>query len=57
MSLLKSALKGLAVLAALSGTQAQDLITDDAYFYGLSPPVYPSRMYSMGLTTCHHLFT
>jgi beta-glucosidase len=47
---------GLAGLAALrrgddgtgssfgsNGVGDGDVITDDSYFYGLSPPVYPSR--------------
>jgi hypothetical protein len=27
------------------GTSAQNLITSDSYFYGQSPPVYPSRRF------------
>ena len=28
---------------------AEDVITSDAYFYGESPPVYPSRTYWLDL--------
>lgn len=35
-------LSGLAGLAALRGTKAADVITEDSYFYGQSPPSYPS---------------
>lgn len=38
---------GLAVLAGLGAAQAQDVIEDDTYFYGLSPAVYPSRTLSL----------
>lgn len=37
---------GLAVAAAAS----DKVITNDTYFYGQSPPVYPSRM----LSPCPH---
>lgn len=34
---------GLMGLLALGQTaKAQDIITDDTYFYGQSPPIYPS---------------
>ncbi|EFX04489.1 beta-glucosidase [Grosmannia clavigera kw1407] len=33
---------GLAVLAGLGASQASTLIEEDSYFYGLSPPVYPT---------------
>ncbi|KAL4936770.1 putative beta-glucosidase M [Aspergillus oleicola] len=33
---------GLLLGLALGSVVAQDVITDDTYFYGLSPPVYPS---------------
>jgi beta-glucosidase len=42
-------LAGLAALPKQSGSWVGqdgddgDVITDDAYFYGQSPPVYPSR--------------
>ena len=29
--------------AVASTTLAQDVITEDSYFYGLSEPVYPTR--------------
>jgi len=35
----------LIAAALLSGSGAQN-ITSDTYFYGDSPPVYPSRVYS-----------
>jgi hypothetical protein len=35
----------LASLSMLSGTQAQN-IASDTYFYGQSPPFYPSRTVS-----------
>ncbi|KAH8202780.1 hypothetical protein TruAng_003051 [Truncatella angustata] len=34
-------------LPAAQHAEAQDVITDDAAFYGKSPPVYPSRTYRM----------
>ncbi|KOS23041.1 putative beta-glucosidase M [Escovopsis weberi] len=37
MKLLRLAIAGL-----VGGVAAQDVITDDTYFYGQSPPVYPS---------------
>jgi hypothetical protein len=42
---------GLAVLAALPHANGQTAgeITSDSYFYGDSPPVYPSRMPSSTL--------
>ncbi len=40
-------LAALAVLSAAGGGRllaaAQSVITDDTSFYGMSPPVYPSR--------------
>ncbi|POR33093.1 Beta-glucosidase [Tolypocladium paradoxum] len=33
---------GMAVLAALPAAQAQEVITEDSYFFGQSPPVFPS---------------
>ena len=34
-------------LAIHHGVSAQANITDDTYFYGQSPPVYPSRKFSL----------
>jgi len=46
-------LSGLAALQKSGGKQAVNaggdtdgVITDDVYFYGLSPPVYPSRKFN-----------
>lgn len=33
---------GVALLTALATVQAQDVITEDSYFFGESPPVFPS---------------
>ena len=33
----------LSLAVCQNGVSAQANITDDAYFYGQSPPVYPSR--------------
>jgi hypothetical protein len=33
----------ISLAIAQNGASAQANITDDAYFYGQSPPVYPSR--------------
>jgi hypothetical protein len=38
---------GLLLGLSLQANAAEN-ITDDSYFYGLSPPVYPSRMLSPG---------
>lgn len=44
--MLRSVLTGLATTAALSqNAHAQFVVTEDTYFDGQSPPVYPSRMY------------
>ena len=40
--MLRSVLTGLATTAAL-------VVTEDTYFAGQSPPVYPSRMYLLGV--------
>ncbi|KAH7121520.1 glycoside hydrolase family 3 protein [Dactylonectria macrodidyma] len=40
---------GIAVLTALTAVQAQDVITEDSYFFGESPAVFPSpEMSSVG---------
>lgn len=33
----------LSAVAGLAAAASNDTITSDTYFYGLSPPVYPSR--------------
>lgn len=44
--MLRSVLTGLATTAVLSqNARAQFVVTEDTYFDGQSPPVYPSRMY------------
>lgn len=35
----------LSLVAYQNSVAAQAEITEDSYFYGESPPVYPSRMY------------
>jgi beta-glucosidase len=44
------AIKQITLLAGLTHLigAAQNVITDDSHFYGQSPPVYPSRMFSIG---------
>lgn len=43
--MLRSVLAGLATTAALGqSANAQFVVTEDTYFDGQSPPVYPSRM-------------
>jgi hypothetical protein len=41
-TLLRTALLS-GILCYADITQAQNVITNDSYFYGQSPPVYPSR--------------
>jgi beta-glucosidase len=51
--ILLSGLAGLAALPKRGGSGsvavAQDIISNDTYFYGQSPPVYPSRECFLGL--------
>lgn len=54
--MLRSVLTGLATTAALGhNAHAQFVVTEDTYFAGQSPPVYPSRMYR--LMCCIHWAT
>lgn len=42
MAILSTMMRSLAISVFVAGSYAAN-ITDDAYFYGQSPPVYPSR--------------
>jgi len=35
--------------AATTGNSSDGVITNDTYFYGMSPPVYPSRKFGVSL--------
>lgn len=48
--MLRSVLAGLATTAALGqNAHAQFVVTEDTYFDGQSPPVYPSRMFRIAV--------
>lgn len=44
-------------LSLCSAAPTEQNITSDTYFYGDSPPFYPSRMFSHDLLICHSLLT
>lgn len=44
-------------LAFGSIAAAEDVITSDSYFYGESPPVYPSRMSTLASFPTSYLLT